>query len=203
MEKIYESPDKAVLVLADIDEAYFLVQMVGKIKKSYYRQAFLQVLRSARQAPRPGILFQIRDMQNNPDPGRQWFTRYFMRRFYKIVGQIQLAVVKPENPIERRSISLLYSLIGALGIAVKVRFFEKVPEATEWLQDGEAFEPRFSPQKIIPREEVIKELKLGKRKQLKFKIHFSPKGDLEPASDLPFLPSVRLIKSWFKNWRQS
>ncbi|NJL15031.1 MAG: hypothetical protein HC913_19880 [Microscillaceae bacterium] len=202
MEKIYESPDKAVLVLADIDDAYFLVQMVGKIKKSDYRQAFLQVLRRAKQEPRPGILFQIRDMQNNPDPGRQWFTRYFMRRFYKIVGQMQLAVVKPENPIERRSISLLYSLIGALGIAVKVRFFEKVPQAAQWLQETEEVRPFISPQKIIPREELVKELRLGKGSRVKLKIHFSPRGDLDPVSDLPFLPSVRLIKRWFRSWRQ-
>ncbi len=197
MESFYTNQAQTVLGLIDDDTQMYIIQLVGQVKRPFYHKVFQKVLERSRKQPYQKILLNYRDLENNPDFGRRWFTTYFLRRFYKITQGIQLAVVSPQNPIERTSISLFYALIKTLGIAVKVRFFDEVMEAKEWLEDTEIdtndHETPFAP------KEKVKEIALDKQSKLKIRLRFDPKGKLN-EDDKPFilLPNLKAARDFFR-----
>lgn len=197
MESFYTNQAQTVLGLIDDDAQIYVIQLVGQVKRPFYHKVFQKVLEHSRKNPYQKILLNYRDLENNPDFGRRWFTTYFLRRFYKITQGIQLAVVSPQNPIERTSISLFYSLIKTLGISVKVRFFDNVIEAKEWLEDTDIdtddYETPHAP------KEKVKEIALDKQNKLKIRLRFDPKGKLnEEDKPLIPLPNLKAARDFFR-----
>jgi hypothetical protein len=200
MESIYADRTQSVLGLLDEDSEIFIVQLVGQVKRLQYRKVFEQILAKSKKYPFQKILLNYHDLENNPDFGRRWFTTYFMRRFYKITQGLQLAVVSPKNPLERTSIALFYSLIKTLGIQVKVRFFENIAQARQWLEDTK-IDGRGEDDFDSEGGERVREVTLDKQKRLKLRVRFDPKGKLEKeesSMSLPSFPSLKTARDFFK-----
>ncbi len=199
MESIYTDRSKTVLGLLDEDNEIFIVQLVGKVNRLQYRKVFEQVLSKAKKEPYQKLLLNYHDLENNPDFGKRWFTTYFMRRFYKITQGMQLAVISPKNAVEQTSVSIFYTLIKTLGIQVKVRFFEHVIEAKEWLEDTDLSSEKENAAQT--KDEVkVKEISLDKKNKFKLRLHFDPKGKLEKEDKPTSFPSLSLqaAKDFFK-----
>ena len=137
MKSFYENPSQSVTGLVDLDHEFFVVQMIGKVSRASYQKVFEQLLKEHKNHPYNKLIVNIKDLQNNPDFGRQWFTTYFMRRLYKSTGGFFLAIVNPSNKLERASVPLLYGMIEKLGVKVSLKFFDTIPEAQSWIAQAE------------------------------------------------------------------
>ncbi|MDX2305533.1 MAG: hypothetical protein NW226_22160 [Microscillaceae bacterium] len=202
MKSFYENPNQSITGLINTDEEFYIIQIIGKVSRSSYQAVFEKLLKSHKEYSFNKLILNIKELQNNPDFGRQWFTTYFMRRFYKITGGFFLAIVNPKNKIERTSMSLIYGMIERLGVKVSLKFFDTVAEAQDWIVEVEEHEAinfmankeSFAPDKII---QTAKQVKLRNNK-LKVKVQFSPTGSLKPDNDPISLPSLNLKENLLK-----
>lgn len=133
MTNIYSNPNYTVMGFLNAQDEFYLVQLVGEVSRTHYKGVFREILALIEQKPYDKLLFNVRDMTTNPDMGRRWFTIHFLRHYYKQVGMIQLAVINPQNAIERKGITFLSKLISKFGIKVQIQFFDEVLAAQEWL----------------------------------------------------------------------
>lgn len=133
MTNIYANPNQTVMGFVNLHERFYLVQLIGGVSRTHYKGVFRIILQNLEKEPFNKLLFNVRDMTTNPDMGRRWFTIHFLRHYYKQVGMIQLAVINPQNAIERKGITFLSKLISKFGIKVQIQFFDDVLAAQEWL----------------------------------------------------------------------
>ena len=200
MKSFYENPSQSITGLLDLEDEYFVVQMVGKVSRSSYQKVFEQLIQEHKNYPFNKLILNIKDLQNNPDFGRQWFTTYFMRRLYKNTGGFFLAIVNPSNKLERTGIPLLYGMIEKLGVKVSLKFFDSILEAQNWIVQAQTHQDlstiinqtknKSKSNKIMQK---AKQLNL-KSSKLKLKVQFSPSGNLKPDTDIVSLPSLNLKK---------
>ncbi|NJO02826.1 MAG: hypothetical protein HC880_15115 [Bacteroidia bacterium] len=188
MQSIYESPSRGAVALADTREECYVAQFIGRVARRHYRAALLQILKQARQDSYAKLILNVKELENNPDPGRQWFTTHFVRRFYKYVGSLQLAVVQSKNKVERIGFSVFFNAIQSIGIHIQVKYFDTFKEAHQWVSDAPlrplpTLLPASTKHKGLQKSnlpEQVKEIRL-KQNRLKVKVQFSPRGDLDSS----------------------
>lgn len=214
MKSIYETTNGSTMGFVNHSEEYYLIQLIGNVSRSHYQSVFNTILEDSEGTGYQKLILNIRDLRTNPDIGRTWLTSQFIPKFYRQTGGLQLAVVNPSNLIERKSIPLFYGLVKALGFSIKIKFFEKLLEARDWLSrldeqtndwenDDEIIETDENDSKKIisfQGKGSRKSLKIGKGK-FKFKLHFDQKGRFEAKNPLEnFLPKVKINAELLKNY---
>ncbi len=196
MKSIYVSPNGTTTGLVDPNGRYYVVQLIGKVSQKFYQKVFQEILLEAKKNPYPALLINIKDLEHNPDPGRQWLNTYFFRRFYKLNQGFKLAIVQPRAKVAQVSVGLFYNLIETLGIKISLKYFDDVPAAQAWLQESET-KKSFNPIQMLRgkggdhQDQVIEraqELKLSRNK-LRLKVQFSPSGNFKSDTTLnPIAP---------------
>jgi hypothetical protein len=217
MKSIYETTNGSTMGFVNHSEAYYLIQLIGSVSRPHYQAVFNAVLEDSESSGYQRIILNIRDLRTNPDIGRTWLTSQFIPKFYRQNEGLQLAVVNPTNLIERKSIPLFFTLVKALGFDIKIKIFEKLAEARDWLNalnetgndwaddDYEEEVSEHDTEKLISFQGKgsRKSLKIGKGK-FKFKLHFDQKGRFDPQNPLEnLLPKIKLspqaIKTYLKD----
>jgi hypothetical protein len=107
---------------------------VGQVSRKSYRETLKAVLENIELEPFPRLILNFKDLDNQPDLGRLWFTLYFLPKYYKTCGRIYVAMLTKTHRFERKSIPWLSNLIGWLGIKITVRFFHQLNDAQQWIQ---------------------------------------------------------------------
>lgn len=208
MKSIYESSNQQVVALVDLRKKYYVVQLIGRVSGKAYREGLLQVLKHSKESSITKIILNTKELQNNPDLAGTWLASHFIRRFYKIHGDLRLAVVNHRRKIGQFTLAWLQVILKPLRIQFPLRVFENLKEAQGWLLNGDQ---RQALEEIPGVKNGLKKLGMNKqgeitrfkqfklnKSRLKFKVRFSPYGKLEPNAsplELPPVPSVKQIRS--------
>lgn len=205
MKSIYESPNQQVMALVDLRRKYYVVQLVGKISGQSYRACLLQVLKHSKESSITKIILNTKDLTSNPDLAGIWLASHFIRRFYKIHGNLRLAVVNPKRKISQFTSAWLQVILKPMRLEFPLRFFQSLKESQSWImaegtrqviEEIPGVKNGLKKLGMTEKGEItrFKQFKLNKKHRLNLRVRFSANGDLQP-SRLPLeLPSVKQIK---------
>lgn len=184
MKTLFQAPGGRALSLHDEVNGFYVAQFIGQVSGQNYRTALERILFESRHNSCSKVLLNMRDLNSTPDIGKTWLTSQFIPRFYRHTKSLYLAVVKPENRLEKAGLGLLTGIVRTLGLQVNLKFFANFQEAKNWLFAPQAAEPASKVftkpvEKKISQAFKMPQIKMPKT-GIKVEIKFDPKGNLKP-----------------------
>jgi hypothetical protein len=159
MRLLYQGVGGSVLALANEDEEYYVVQLVGKVGRKSYQTALREVTKNLADEPYPAFLLNIKDLQSQPDLAGYWFWAHFVPRYYKKVGKCKIAIVRSKQTVWHSQLSKVTNLFKAGRMDIELHFFDAVNPAQDWLIDG-----------ILPEQPTLKGVLQKKIPKVKIKL---------------------------------
>lgn len=159
MRLLYQGVGGSVLALANEDEEYYVVQLVGKVGRKSYQTALREVTKNLADEPYPAFLLNIKDLQSQPDLAGYWFWAHFVPRYYKKVGKCKIAIVRSKQTMWHSQLSKVTNLFKAGRMDIELQFFDAVNPAQDWLIDG-----------ILPEQPTLKGVLQKKIPKVKIKL---------------------------------
>jgi len=147
VQGIYQSPNESIICLVNQTQETFIIQLIGRIRLKYYKDAFNVTLEAQEMHPYTQMIVNFRDIKLSPDNLRTWFVFKFVKKFYKTKKELKLALVCREASWDKRFLNFWLKLNAIFGSKVQFHFFSDMKEAQNWMygieekEDFTFFEP--------------------------------------------------------------
>lgn len=140
---IYQNPNESITCLVNQTRETFIIQIIGRVRFKYYKEAFEVTLEAQEMHPYTQIIVNFRDVKLSPDNLRFWFVSKFVKNFYKTEKELKIAIVHGERLWDKRFIRFWLKLRAIFGSKVEYQFFEEIKQAENWMYGIEEKEEEF------------------------------------------------------------